>query len=296
MYGYIYITLNLINGKIYIGQKKSNRFIKTYHGSGVRIKNAIEKYGISNFDTYLIDYYDSAEELDEAEIYWIEYFCSNIRSNGYNVATGGRNSRGVAGENHYNWHRPSHNRNKAMTEEQKNKISNSLKETYKKYGKNRWNDTQRENYFNTIKNRPEEYKMKLKEKMSKLNKGKNKGRVCVIKDGKRRKILPEQLDEFIKDGWVRPTKKEPSHKIYSPKGKIWVHKNTINKYILPEQLDEFIKDGWIKGVHRVVNLTNEQRKQMSESQKRRFKTEKIWNKGLTKKEMLNYKNEQYNHK
>ena len=77
MYGYIYITLNKINGKIYVGQKKSKTFIITYHGSGKLLKLAIKKYGINNFETYLIDFYENMSSLDEAEIYWIEYFKSN---------------------------------------------------------------------------------------------------------------------------------------------------------------------------------------------------------------------------
>lgn len=38
MYGYIYKTTNLINGKIYIGQKKSEKFLGiNYLGSGKRL-------------------------------------------------------------------------------------------------------------------------------------------------------------------------------------------------------------------------------------------------------------------
>lgn len=80
MYGYIYITLNKINGKIYVGQKKSKSFILTYHGSGKLLKLAIKKYGIANFETYLIDFYEDMNSLDDAEIYWIKYFGSNNHS------------------------------------------------------------------------------------------------------------------------------------------------------------------------------------------------------------------------
>lgn len=43
----IYITTNLINGKIYIGQSIHSN--KNYLGSGVKLKKAIDKYGTENF-------------------------------------------------------------------------------------------------------------------------------------------------------------------------------------------------------------------------------------------------------
>ena len=43
MFGYIYKTTNLINGKIYIGQHKSEVFDNSYYGSGKLIGRAITK-------------------------------------------------------------------------------------------------------------------------------------------------------------------------------------------------------------------------------------------------------------
>lgn len=45
MYGYIYETTNLINGKKYIGKRVKPKFDGNYKGSGKVLKHAIEKYG-----------------------------------------------------------------------------------------------------------------------------------------------------------------------------------------------------------------------------------------------------------
>ncbi len=198
---------------------------------------------------------------------------------------------GIAGKNHYNYGKPSYNRGKKESNTQKEKISKSLKETYKKYGKNGWSETQRINYYNTLNNRTEKQKAELNSKLSKSLKGINKGRIRVTKNNVVRKILPEQLDEFLANGWVRTKKtKKLSQTKGGPKGKIWINKNRTNKYIVPEQLDEFLANGWTKGIYRNTVYSEESRKKMSISQKKRFKKHSVWNKGMTKKEMIEYGN------
>jgi group I intron endonuclease len=86
MYGYIYKTTNLINGKTYIGQKKSSKFEKSYYGSGLLISRAVEKYGIENFKIEILCWALSKEHLDELEILLIE---SNSVNENYNIAKGG---------------------------------------------------------------------------------------------------------------------------------------------------------------------------------------------------------------
>ena len=53
MYGYIYLTQNLTNNRKYIGQRKWNTFENIsedkYLGSGIILKQAIQKYGEGNF-------------------------------------------------------------------------------------------------------------------------------------------------------------------------------------------------------------------------------------------------------
>lgn len=55
MYGYIYITTNIINNKKYIGKHKAKVHSKSYLGSGVILNEAIKKYGRSNFTNKVIE-------------------------------------------------------------------------------------------------------------------------------------------------------------------------------------------------------------------------------------------------
>ena len=91
MYGYIYLTINKVNHKTYVGQKKlgTKAWNKdNYLGSGKHIKCAIKKYGKENFEKFLIQFCYSKEELDKQEIFWIaEYRKRGLAQ--YNIANGG---------------------------------------------------------------------------------------------------------------------------------------------------------------------------------------------------------------
>ena len=94
MFGYIYETTNLINGKKYIGKHKSSKFDKSYYGSGIYLKNAIEKYGKENFKVRILeklDDFDNKEGLKylaERETYYIEKYNAVKDKNYYNMSYG----------------------------------------------------------------------------------------------------------------------------------------------------------------------------------------------------------------
>lgn len=89
MYGYIYKTTNLINGKIYVGKHHYDGFDRNYYGSGKYLWNAIHKYGKENFSVEMLDTANSRAELNDKEQYWIRKLNSKDKRVGYNLTYGG---------------------------------------------------------------------------------------------------------------------------------------------------------------------------------------------------------------
>lgn len=89
VYGYVYKVINILNNKIYVGQKKSTTFLTKYLGSGTLITKAVQKYGKNNFTVTVLQWCYSKEELNSAEIYWIDKLNARDLDIGYNIAKGG---------------------------------------------------------------------------------------------------------------------------------------------------------------------------------------------------------------
>ena len=112
VYGYIYLILNKINGKTYVGKHKlyNKKWDEDgYPGSGKLLKPAQKKYGIENFEKFLICYTESEEDACKKEEFWIAHYRALGKAE-YNIADGGD------GGNIAPW-----------TEERKEKISEASK-------------------------------------------------------------------------------------------------------------------------------------------------------------------------
>lgn len=90
--GTIYLTINLVNHKVYVGQTTTNN--NSYIGSGRYIKRAIKKYGKDKFlKTILISEIKTLGELNYWEDFYIKLFGSMNPQVGYNAKAGGRSGR-----------------------------------------------------------------------------------------------------------------------------------------------------------------------------------------------------------
>lgn len=128
-YYYIYKTTNLINGKIYVGQHRTNNINDNYIGCGVfrqssvrykgGFQGAVAKYGYENFKREIIEFCN-IENIDKREEFWIEELKSFDRNIGYNLTkkAGG----GYINEETY-LRLSKLYKGRKLTEEQKRKIS-----------------------------------------------------------------------------------------------------------------------------------------------------------------------------
>lgn len=83
----IYESINLINGKRYIGKDKHND--PKYLGSGKLLNKAIKKYGRENFIKTILEQCESEEHMSERERHWIRITNAQNSDTYYNIGEGG---------------------------------------------------------------------------------------------------------------------------------------------------------------------------------------------------------------
>lgn len=94
----IYVHVNKVNGKIYIGQTKFKNLNRRWNtdGSGYKTNkhfwNAIQKYGWNNFEHIILFEDLSLEEANLIEEELIKKYDSTNPNKGYNLRFGGSNS------------------------------------------------------------------------------------------------------------------------------------------------------------------------------------------------------------
>lgn len=201
MFGIIYVTVNLLNGKKYIGQHKCSKDDDSYLGSGKALLNAISKHGKESFKRYTLYRAETEQELDEKEIMFIKLLNATDRDDYYNINEGGNANR-MCGKNNPMYGRTgilAPNFGRIYTEEEKEKMRERIlgeknpmygrkftKEERKKFGSKgeaHWNygrhlsEETKQKMSNTKKGKPSKFKntkrsKEFGEKVSAAKKGK----------------------------------------------------------------------------------------------------------------------------
>lgn len=204
----VYMHINKINGKRYIGQtiQQDNPNHRWNNGKGYinnkYFTNAIQKYGWDNFEHIIIQENLTKEEADELEDLNILFFNTMNNNFGYNLKRGGscgtlseeakqkfRESfteqvRQKMSESHKG--KPSFKKGTKLSEKTKQQISNSLK------GRTPWNKDKINCYS-------EETKQKRSIAQSKSSKNRiwiNNGNICKF-------VKQEELQQYLSDGWKK---------------------------------------------------------------------------------------------
>ena len=229
---FVYKTINLINGKIYIGKSIKNP--RSYMGGGVYLRIAIKKYGKQNFIKKVIEENISDMKiLNEREQYWIKHFNSTNPKIGYNRSNGGD---GFSGE---------------RTSEEKEKISiNHADVSGEKnpwYGKSPSDETRKLMSINHAdfakekspkfgKSVPEETRKKMSESKKGKYIGKKSPLFGIPRTNREKKKISKSLRLYYSNGnknamagkyHARETKLILSQKAISKK----TRKNTSSKYV-----------------------------------------------------------------
>lgn len=162
--GFVYLTTNLVNGKVYVGQRhflKNKKANAEYLGSGgIHFQNAIKKYGRENFKRKILRLCFTSEELN----YWEKYYSIKYNPNldpkiGYNKFHGSvsdgdnpsfnkevcerkskvlkeyykthtHHAKGTKISDEHKYAISEHNRKREITDEMRENISNALKRFY----------------------------------------------------------------------------------------------------------------------------------------------------------------------
>lgn len=192
MFGYIYLTTNLINGKKYIGKKESSVFDPNYHGSGKYIYKALKKYGSDNFKTEIICWCESLDELNLAERHFIKLHKAVESKDYYNIHEGGSGGNVIAG----------------YTDEDMKRFKNKVSKEFK-------------------------------------------GRKHMIKDGARKYVRPEEIEQYLLDGWEffhqTLSEEDRQKRSEASKNRKYVTNGVINKLVKIDDLDDYLSKGFKLG-------------------------------------------------
>jgi hypothetical protein len=142
----VYKITNKINNRNYVGYHSTYNLNDKYMGSGKLIKQAINKYGIENFNKEILEIFCNKRKAKIYEIIYIHLTRSHISQNGYNLTWGGDGGIGANWDGDKN---PSRCIN--WKKEQGERMRNFFKHNICVHTGTKWNKVRIENHKQYIK-------------------------------------------------------------------------------------------------------------------------------------------------
>ena len=195
-YGFIYMTKNLVTGKLYIGRHKRTMNMKDiddswYLGSGVALRRAILKYGEENFERTILYECENESQLNYMEYVFTDFYNVIEDDNFYNMVMGGQ---GVTG------HKFTEEQREHMRHPHK-PMSDETREHRRMLAANRiYSDETRKKLSESAKLHLTGYKHSEQSKRN-MSEG-HKGSKAMYKDGVYKNVRPNLVEEYLNDGWI----------------------------------------------------------------------------------------------
>lgn len=212
MNGYIYRSYNTITDMYYVGCKISDEFVPDYYGSGTYLREALKMYGKDSFTVELLEWvnnFDDKKQLYKREKYWVEYYDAARSNNYYNISATGNSGNTILGLNEEDLIRYK-NKQRIISKNRmttgKGMFGRGVSLAGKNnpmYGKKHTEHSKELNRFKHLgKKASEETRTKMRASHSPDNTPpSHKGRKSVNNGVVVRRIYPNEISEYLEDGW-----------------------------------------------------------------------------------------------
>ena len=260
-YHYLYKIYNKVNNKIYIGIHSTKNINDNYSGSGLALNKAYEKYGDNNFIKYILQFFNDRTELlsKESELVTEDFIKDN---NNYNLCLGGN----APLNNHVVVIDPKTNEIFICSKDDERYINGEVEhinagERNNRYGKHHTEELSGEN--------SPYYSIKRYEDICEKIKNSKKGKICIHKDNKNKYIDPNELDQYLIQGYIKgPSQKSIDNALKARQeklcknikpniGKHWYTNGIDNVLITDDKIQFYINNGYYHGRNNYRNKGSE---------------------------------------
>lgn len=247
-YGFIYMTKNLVTGKLYIGLHRRTMNPEDiddswYLGSGTYFMKALAKYGEDNFERTILHECENEESLLYMEKVYIAYYNAVDDEMFYNIAKGGRGGIKFTEEQKEHMRHP----HRPMSDIGRSHMSRTFSEATRK----KLSENAKKNLTGYVHS---------DESREHMRSG-HIGNRHMYKDGIHKEVKPEMVEEYLQEGWIFR-----GHMAGKQGGKktILINNGYTEARVRVKKLDDYLAQGWqigrFIGTDKINVYRNEHRK------------------------------------